>query len=85
MTATTLFQAALSLPAPWQVTDVRFEAEAQELHLALDFPPGREHRLHARHQPAAARHGPLLPSRLAGQYPLSDGQHREQRADPASV
>jgi transposase len=40
MTATTLFQAALSLPAHWQVTDVRFAAEAQELHLSLDFPPG---------------------------------------------
>jgi len=38
---TTLFQAALGLPEPWQVTEVRFDPDTQELHLSLDFPPGR--------------------------------------------
>src|SRR5437763_12157136 len=40
MSTTTLFQTALQLPEPWQVTEVRFDPEAQELHLVLDFPPG---------------------------------------------
>lgn len=40
MSTTTLFQTALQLPEPWQVTEVRFDLEAQELHLSLDFPPG---------------------------------------------
>lgn len=35
-----LFQAALGLAPPWQVREVRFDPEAQELHLFLDFPPG---------------------------------------------
>ena len=40
MSTTTLFQAALQLPEPWQVTEVRLDPAAQELHLSLDFPPG---------------------------------------------
>src|SRR5947209_8318776 len=39
-TTATLFQTALNLAPPWQVTEVRFDPEAQELHLSLDFPPG---------------------------------------------
>jgi transposase len=35
-----LFQAALGLTAPWQVTSVEFDAEAKRLDLRVDFPKG---------------------------------------------
>jgi transposase len=35
-----LFQAALGLSAPWQVTSVEFDAEAKRLDLRVDFPRG---------------------------------------------
>jgi transposase len=35
-----LFQAALGLSAPWQVTSVGFNAELKRLDLAVDFPRG---------------------------------------------
>ena len=35
-----LFQAALGLTAPWQVTSVEFDREAKRLDLRVDFPKG---------------------------------------------
>ena len=35
-----LFQAALGLSEPWQVTSVEFDAEAARLDLRVDFPKG---------------------------------------------
>jgi transposase len=35
-----LFQAALGLTAPWQVTSVEFDVEAKRLDLRVDFPKG---------------------------------------------
>jgi transposase len=35
-----LFQAALGLTAPWQVTSVEFDREAKRLALRSDFPKG---------------------------------------------
>ena len=35
-----LFQAALGLTAPWQVTSVEFDPERKRLDLRVDFPKG---------------------------------------------
>jgi transposase len=37
---TVLFSTALGLRAPWHVSDVRFDEEAKELHIYLDFARG---------------------------------------------
>ncbi|MBM7867767.1 ISL3 family transposase [Heliomicrobium gestii] len=40
MNNTDLFQLALGLTPPWLVSETRFNAEAQELHITIDFVPG---------------------------------------------
>ncbi|MZP30593.1 ISL3 family transposase [Heliobacterium undosum] len=42
MNNTDLFQLALGLTPPWYVSETRFNAEVQELHITIDFLPGSE-------------------------------------------
>lgn len=51
-----LFQAALGLTGPWQVTRTEFDAEARRLDLYLDFPKGARFACPEGDQPACPVH-----------------------------
>lgn len=51
-----LFQAALGLAEPWQVTQTAFDATARRLDLYLDFPKGARFACPAGDQPACPVH-----------------------------
>ena len=58
---TTLFTAALGLTPPWEVTDIRFDAEARQVDIDVGFPAGSRF---------------ACPSCGAGEQPVHDTRRR---------